>query len=85
MVAERVGFEPTIRLRVFRFSRPVHSTTLPPLRFGANSTSAVPSRLGDDRFEPAHIGLKCCGHIDTTIRALIILEHCDERAPYGEA
>ena len=30
-VAEGVGFEPTIRLRVCRFSRPVYSTTLAPL------------------------------------------------------
>ena len=45
-LAERVGFEPTIRLRVFRFSRPARSTTLAPLRcdYGfwssANFTSA---------------------------------------------
>jgi predicted nuclease of predicted toxin-antitoxin system len=31
-VAERVGFEPTSRLRSLRFSRPVQSTALPPLR-----------------------------------------------------
>jgi hypothetical protein len=31
-LAEGVGFEPTIRLRVCRFSRPVYSTTLAPLR-----------------------------------------------------
>jgi hypothetical protein len=30
--AEGVGFEPTVRLHELRFSRPVHSTTLPPLR-----------------------------------------------------
>ena len=30
-VAERVGFEPTIPLRAYRFSRPAHSTALPPL------------------------------------------------------
>jgi hypothetical protein len=30
-MAERVGFEPTVRLRAHRFSRPAHSTTLPPL------------------------------------------------------
>ena len=30
-VAERVGFEPTVRLHVHRFSRPAHSTTLAPL------------------------------------------------------
>ena len=40
-MAERVGFEPTRALRPCRFSRPVHSTTLPPLRGGAYS-----NRLG---------------------------------------
>jgi hypothetical protein len=30
-VAERVGFEPTVPVRGRRFSRPVHSTALPPL------------------------------------------------------
>src|SRR5258708_15682679 len=33
--AEREGFEPSIPLRVYRFSRPTHSTTLPPLRVGS--------------------------------------------------
>ena len=31
-VAERVGFEPTIRLRVYRFSRPARSTAPAPLQ-----------------------------------------------------
>ena len=31
-MAEEVGFEPTVRVHVRRFSRPVHSTTLPLLR-----------------------------------------------------
>ena len=31
-MAEEVGFEPTVRVNVRRFSRPVHSTTLPLLR-----------------------------------------------------
>ena len=31
-LAERVGFEPTSPVRDCRFSRPVHSTALPPLR-----------------------------------------------------
>ena len=37
VVAERVGFEPTVRLPVQRFSRPSHSTSLAPLR-GAHVT-----------------------------------------------
>ena len=35
MMAEEVGFEPTVRVNVRRFSRPVHSTTLPLLRLGS--------------------------------------------------
>ncbi len=33
-MAEEVGFEPTVRFHARRFSRPVHSTTLPLLRSG---------------------------------------------------
>jgi hypothetical protein len=32
ILAERVGFEPTNPVKGLRFSRPVHSTALPPLR-----------------------------------------------------
>ena len=32
LMAERVGFEPTVPLPVRRFSRPLPSTTRPPLR-----------------------------------------------------
>ena len=32
VVAEEVGFEPTVGINLRRFSRPVHSTTLPLLR-----------------------------------------------------
>jgi len=42
--AERVGFEPTVPFQTRRFSRPVHSTALPPLR-GPYSNLA-PTRLG---------------------------------------
>ena len=40
-VAEEVGFEPTVRFHARRFSRPVHSTTLPllPRRFSGYSAS----------------------------------------------
>ena len=33
-MAEEVGFEPTVDFHLRRFSRPVHSTTLPLLRVG---------------------------------------------------
>ena len=38
-VAEGVGFEPTGPLRAQRFSRPPHSTALPPFRWGLGSRS----------------------------------------------
>ena len=37
MVAEEVGFEPTVRFHARRFSRPVQSTTLPLLRLGPSN------------------------------------------------
>ena len=41
-LAERVGFEPTVRLHAQRFSRPSRSTTLAPLR-GTAYRGAIPS------------------------------------------
>ena len=44
VVAERVGFEPTIQLPVYRFSRPALSSTQPSLReAGAASSRAIRS------------------------------------------
>jgi hypothetical protein len=40
IMAERVGFEPTIPLQVCRISSAVHSTTLPPLRGLVGACSA---------------------------------------------
>src|SRR6267378_5806887 len=42
-MAERVGFEPTVRLHAQRFSRPSRSTTLAPLR-GPAYRGAIPPR-----------------------------------------
>ena len=44
-LAERVGFEPTIRLRVFRFSRPARSTAPSPLRSRASYQRANATAL----------------------------------------
>ena len=41
-MAERVGFEPTVRLPVRLISSQVHSTTLPPLRESAIIACLVP-------------------------------------------
>jgi hypothetical protein len=43
LLAERVRFELTSPLRGCRFSRPVHSTALPPLRFPKNQPVSLPS------------------------------------------
>ncbi len=45
-LAEEEGFEPSLPgLRVKRFSRPPHSTTLPPLRFGVRGLAPYETRL----------------------------------------
>ena len=43
-VADRVGFEPTKGLHPCRFSRPVHSAALPPVRIAA--VAALASNCG---------------------------------------
>ena len=48
-VAERVGFEPTLRLPVNRISSAAHSTTLPPLRRSAMTQGAGPWPVGKAR------------------------------------
>ena len=40
-LAERVGFEPTLRLPVNRISSAAHSTTLPPLPAGVEKREAL--------------------------------------------
>src|SRR5215203_4694046 len=44
--AEGAGFEPAVRVNGLRFSRPVHSTALPPLPGGAAYSAAAPSPTG---------------------------------------
>jgi hypothetical protein len=44
-MAERVGFEPTVRLHAQRFSRPSRSTTLAPLRGTAYRGAILPGQL----------------------------------------
>src|ERR1700687_1092321 len=48
-MAERVGFEPTVRLHAQRFSRPSRSTTLAPLR-GPAYRGAIPPRQPGPNF-----------------------------------
>ena len=45
-LAERVGFEPTVRLRVQRFSRPPRSTALAPLRKSTRPSFGRPEPKG---------------------------------------
>ena len=41
-MAEEVGFEPTMGFHPCRFSRPVHSTALPPLRLNRAQYMVLP-------------------------------------------
>ena len=48
-MAEEVGFEPTVDFHLRRFSRPVHSTTLPLLRrlpFNPEKLILKPQKIG---------------------------------------
>jgi hypothetical protein len=49
-IAEREGFEPPDSLHRQRFSRPPHSTTLPPLQYVNNIISHLGSRKIKDLF-----------------------------------
>ena len=44
MMAERVGFEPTKGFHPCWFSRPVHSTALPPLRVLSSNCASIGGR-----------------------------------------
>src|SRR5882762_11809369 len=83
-MAERVGFEPTIRLRVFRFSRPARSTAPSPLRFGGFYQRGG-STLRFDGLESAHIRLQRHRDVHAAICALIVLHDRDQGAPDGKA
>src|SRR5690606_39946139 len=52
-LAERVGFEPTLRLPVNRISSAAHSTSLPPLRGGVFGATEAPGRSGGRRLGEA--------------------------------
>src|SRR5213594_1868707 len=72
VLAERVGFEPTIRLRVFRFSRPARSTAPSPLRVGGFYQRGGSTRRFDG-LESAHIRLQRHRDVHAAIGALIVL------------
>jgi hypothetical protein len=59
LLVERVGFEPTARSPRRRFSRPVHSTALPPLRFLPQQHLAWHCPLRLSRF----LGSMCDVHV----------------------
>ena len=80
-MAERVGFEPTKGANPCRFSRPVHSTALPPLRCTAHigqewvlstgAAGAICFALSLQGFQqncfPAGIGVRYCRTICTQV------------------
>ncbi len=51
-MAERVGFEPTVRLHAQRFSRPSRSTTLAPLRGAGPKGPKVEGRYLHNAIRP---------------------------------
>jgi hypothetical protein len=58
--AERVGFEPTVPMKTLRFSRPVHSTTLPPLLYLKNlSTISISAKISNILVEKSRIVIQC--------------------------
>ena len=54
ILAEEVGFEPTVDFHLRRFSRPVHSTTLPLLRQGEAYLPLSDSKSEEFTREGAH-------------------------------
>ena len=67
-MAERVGFEPTLRLPVNRISSAARSTTLPPLRKKCRATVAAPVDLEARRLAE---GLRLAKSPDRPNRGLI--------------
>src|SRR5215469_10833941 len=51
---------------------------------GSIGVSIIDSLRGEAR-EPAHPRRECRGHAHRAVRLLIVLEHCDQRAPDREA
>ena len=100
ILAERVGFEPTVDSRLRLISSQVHSTTLPPLRVENNghfrktaivSELSCPAKLqpltcsGLEYFDTAHVGPKHFGHGDTAVGLLAILQNGDQRSSDSES
>ena len=52
MMAERVGFEPTVPVRVQQFSRLPDSTTLAPLRMRISNTKRLDKKISSSRTPP---------------------------------
>src|SRR6266511_3559100 len=82
-LAERVGFEPTIRLRVFRFSRPARSTAPSPLRLGGFYQRGESTHRFDG-LESAHIRLQRHRDVYAAIGALIIFHDRNQSAAHGK-
>ena len=87
-LAERVGFEPTVRINVHGISSPAHSTTLPPLRIRDH-----PGLLGEacdssvsrcEELGAAQVGPQGGWNPDAAVGLLVVLQHRDQRAPYRQ-
>ena len=98
LLAERVGFEPTVDSRLRLISSQVHSTTLPPLRvengyfrkiaivseLACTAKLTLARHLPTERFYPAHIRPQHLGDDHTAIGLLVVLQNGDQRSTDGK-
>ena len=90
ILAERVGFEPTVDSRLRLISSQVHSTTLPPLRVEngyfrkielyQNSLARRATCSGFEYFDTTHVRPQRFGNGNTAIRLLAVLQNGDQRS-----
>ena len=79
ILAERVGFEPTVGLHLRLISSQGHSTTLPPLREGANYSYVAPLWLAllTQLVSTTHVRPQNLWNGDGAVCLLVILKHSD--------
>ena len=98
-LAERVGFEPTEGVNPRRFSRPLPSTTRPPLlNIDESNHSILHRKTSRGAKQPSppdyqyllpydgfssHVRLKGFRDDDTSVRLLVIFQQCRNRAVDG--
>ena len=84
MLAERVGFEPTVILLPRLISSQVHSTTLPPLLCVEAFDYSQIFRASAWRCRPGG-GAQHLGHRHAAVRLLVVFQHRHQRAAHSQA